>query len=168
MKILHKNVLINSKKFDGKINKSWRADLIDKKESVLLFIGTFDREIAHPDLGVIRHGTISLEYFWLNDGFNIFKFFEPEKTFRNFYCNVCLPPTFENNVLEYIDLDIDVVVSRDFSHKILDTEEFEANALQLSYPQDLRINAENGLEKILQNIRERRFPFDSIDLIYEL
>lgn len=168
MKILYENALINSKKADGKINKSWKADLLDKRDSLLLFRGVFDREITHSDLGVIRPGTISLEYFWLDEMFNIFKFFEPEGAFRNFYCNVCLPPTFENGVLEYVDLDIDVIVSSDFSHTILDMEEFETNALQFGYSQEIKLNAELGLENILQKIRDRNFPFDSTNPIYKL
>ena len=168
MKVLYKDAVINSKKIDGKIYKFWKADLIDQKESCLLFYGIFDREIIHSDLGVIRRGTISLEYFWLNEHFNIFKFFDPEGSFRNFYCNVCLPPTFENGVLNYVDLDVDVIVAGDFSHNILDTDEFEKNASDFGYSQELRQMTEISLKNIIQKIRSRSFPFDSTNLNYEL
>lgn len=165
MKILYKNASINSRKFDGRISKSWKADLLEQRDSLLIFRGIFDWEIIHPDLGVIRPGTISVEYFWLDEFFNVFKFYEPEGNFRNFYCNVCLPPTFENGVVNYVDLDIDVYISGDFSHKILDVDEFETNAVRYKYSPELKRNADNGLKKILQKLHDRDFPFDSADSI---
>lgn len=168
MKILYKDAVINARKFDGNVYKSWKADLIDQKDSLLLFHGIFDREIIHPELGVIRLGTVSLEYFWLDKHFNIFKFFEPEGSFRNFYCNVCLPPKFKNGVLDYVDLDIDVVVSNDFSHNILDIAEFKKNAFEFGYSQKLRQITEISLKNIIEKIYTRDFPFDSTNLIYEL
>lgn len=168
MKTLYKGAVINARKFDGKIYKYWKADLIDQRDSCFLFHGVFDREIEHSELGVIRRNTISLEYFWLNENFNIFKFFEPDGSFRNFYCNVCLPPTFANGALDYVDLDIDVIVASDFSHKTLDNDEFEKNALDFGYSQELRQITDIGLKKIIDKIQSRDFPFDSTELIYEL
>jgi len=158
-----KNISINSKKFDGKICKTWRAELIKRENSLLIFKGVFDREIKHSDLGVIRRGTISYEYYWTDRWFNIFKFYEPDGVFRNFYCNINLPPTFEDNVLEYIDLDIDVIVWNDFSTNILDMDEFEINAEKYDYSNELKKNADSALAIVLQNIEDRIFPFDSIE-----
>lgn len=168
MKILYKDAIINARKYDGTIYKFWKADLIGQNNSLLLFHGIFDRQITHPELGVIRPGTISLEYFWLNENFNIFKFFEPEGSFRNFYCNVCLPPKFKNGILDYVDLDIDVIVSSDFSHRILDMDEFKKNAFEFDYSPELRQITEIGLKNIIKKLQIRDYPFDSTNLIYEL
>lgn len=165
MKILRKNILINSRKFDNRISKSWKADLLEQTDSLLVFRGIFDREVIHPDLGIIRPGTISIEYFWFAEWFNVFKFFEPNGNFRNFYCNISMPPTFENDVLEYVDLDIDVNISGNFEHAILDVDEFEANAAIYNYSPVIRQNAEDSLRKILLKFHQRDFPFDSTNLI---
>ena len=53
---------------------------------------------------------------------------------KNFYCNVNQPPSFDGRVLSYIDLDIDVLVAPDLTYKILDVEDFEANAKALCLP----------------------------------
>ena len=164
MENLENNILIYSKKFDGEICKSWQAKLIKHENSLLIFKGIFEREINHPDLGVIRRGTISYEYYWLDRWFNIFKFYEPDGTFRNFYCNTNLPPTFENGIFQYVDLDIDVVVWKDFSTKILDIEEFERNSRKYNYSAQLKENVDLALANILQNIDDKVFPFDSIEM----
>ena len=160
MNNLKKLITINSRKYDGKIHRSWKATLIGQTNSLLKFVGEFDQEIKHPHLGVIKPGTVSYEYYWLDRWYNVFRFHEPEGDLRNFYCNVNLPPKFENDVLNYVDLDIDVLVWKDFSYSILDLEEFEENALIFNYPAELITETKANLDKLLYQIENRKFPFD--------
>ena len=151
--------IINSRKFDGRVHRSWKADFVEKQDSLLIFVGEFEEEIRHPKLGVIRRGTISHEYYWLDRWFNIFKFHEPEGDLRNFYCNLNMPPRFENNVLDYIDLEIDVLVSKNFEIEILDREEFEENSKIFGYTDDLIAKTFETLDELLKLIEIRAFPF---------
>ncbi len=155
-----KNVTINSRKFDGTVHRTWRADLIEQKNSLLTFVGIFEKEIKHSKLGVIRRGTISYEFYWLNEWFNVFQFYEPDGKFRNFYCNLNMPPKFENNILNYIDLDIDVLVWKDFSIEILDTGEFAENSKKYGYSVEIKNKTNESLKKIILLIENREFPFD--------
>lgn len=157
---LNKTVTINSRKFDGAIHRSWQAEFVEQKNTLLIFKGVFAEEIKHSHLGVIRRGTISYEYYWLDRFYNVFRFHEPDGEFRNFYCNVNLPPKCENGVLDYIDLDIDVVVWKDFSIQILDLDEFEESSKNFNYTEDLIIKTKSNLEELLRLIENRDFPFD--------
>ena len=151
---------INSRKFDGKIHRSWSAKLKDQNSSVMTFVGIFEHDVNHKDLGVIRRGTISYEYYWLDRWYNIFQFHEPEGDLRNFYCNICQPPIFNENSLDYIDYDIDILVWKDFSYHILDMEEFEENKRALNYPKDIIRKIHNSVSEIEILIEKREFPFD--------
>jgi protein associated with RNAse G/E len=151
--------IINSRKFDGQIHRSWKADFIEKRDSLLIFVGEFEKEVRHSKLGVIRRGTISYEYYWLDRWYNIFKFHEPEGQLRNFYCNVNMPPQFENNVLDYVDLEIDVLVSSNFIIEVLDLDEFEENSQLFGYPESLKTKAFQTLDELLKLIEVRAFPF---------
>ena len=152
-------VIINSRKFDSKVHRSWKAELLEKRDTLLIFVGEFEEEIRHPKLGVIRPGTISYEYYWLDRWFNVFKFHEPEGDLRNFYCNLNMPPKFENNVLDYIDLEIDVLVSKDFDVEILDREEFEEHSKLYGYTDELIAKTFQTLDELLKLIEIRAFPF---------
>ena len=154
------SVKITSRKFDGKIHRSWKACLISQKDSLLSFIGEFDDEIVHPQLGIIRSGTISYEFYWLDRWYNVFRFHEPEGDLKYFYCNINMPPTFKNNVLDYVDLDIDVLVDKDFRYTVLDQNEFEENSQIYKYPSEIIKRTEQSLEEILNLINRREFPFD--------
>jgi len=151
--------IINSRKFNGEIHRSWKADFIEKRDSLLIFVGEFEEEVSHSKLGVIRRGTISYEYYWLDRWFNIFKFLEPEGELRNYYCNLNMPPKFGNDVLDYIDLEIDVLVSKNFDIEILDLDEFENNSKLFEYPDDLIAKTFKTLDELLKIIEIRAFPF---------
>lgn len=155
-----KIVTINSRKFDWKIHRSWQAEFLEEENSLLTFVGVFEKEVKHSKLGVIRRNTVSYEFYWLNRGYNVFRFHEPEGDLRNFYCNLNLPPKFENDVLDYVDLDVDVLVWKDFSLEILDLDEFETNAQKFNYPQQIRVEVDKNLNELLSLIEQRQFPFD--------
>ena len=151
---------INSKKFNGETDKSWNANLIKKNDSLMIFEGIFEKEIFHQHLGLIRRGTISREYYWTNCWFNVFKFYEPEGRFRNYYCNINKPPVISNNVLNYIDLDIDVVVDKNLTYKILDLDEYEENSLKFKYSSKLKSKINESLQRLLHLVKTKSFPFD--------
>jgi protein associated with RNAse G/E len=155
----NQKTIVNSRNFNGEIKRSWKADFIEKRDSLLIFVGEFEEEVRHSKLGVIRRGTVSFEYYWLDRWFNIFKFCEPEGGLRNYYCNLNMPPVFKDGVLDYIDLEIDVLVSNNFEVEILDREEFEENSKLFGYPDELRTKTFETLEELLKLIESRAFPF---------
>jgi protein associated with RNAse G/E len=157
---LNQQITINSLKYDGSVRRSWSCKFVDKVGDLLVFIGEFETEVNHPDLGHIKRGTISYEYYWLDRWYNVFRFHEPDGKIRNYYCNINMPPKFEDGILEYIDLDIDVVVWHDFSLEKLDVEEFEEHAEKFGYPEEVLVNAQLGLEELMALIEAREFPFD--------
>ena len=151
-------VTINSRKFDGTIRRSWNCELIEADADSLVFVGVFDIDVSHPDLGEISRGTISYEYYWLDRWYNIFCFHEPDGSFRNYYCNINMPPTFVGGVLNYIDLDIDVVVWPDMRYQILDRDEFEQNAAKFNYSEKIREMVEATLAELIAVIKRGDLP----------
>jgi hypothetical protein len=156
---LNNFVTINSRKFDGSIRRSWACRLVEQDGPLLVFEGVFDLDVQHDDLGFIRRGTVSYEYYWRDRWYNVFRFHEPEGYLRNYYCNINMPPVFENGVLDYVDLDLDVLVWKDFSYRILDREDFEENAEKYGYSEELRNKVEDSLKEITELINTRSFPF---------
>jgi uncharacterized protein len=138
----------------------WSANLVRESEGLLVLEGVFDTHISHPFLGEIEPGTRSLEYYWTDRWYNVFRFSEPTGSFRNFYCNVNLPPRISGDSVTFIDLDIDLVVQRDFSYRILDEDEFAENAIALAYPADVINGATQALESLRTLIKKRDFPFN--------
>jgi len=153
-------IIVRACKYDGTEHRRWGARILKHDASLLILGARFEEEIRHALLGTIEPGTLSIEYYWLNRWYNVFRFHEPTGELRNYYCNVNVPPTFDGHVLSYVDLDIDILVAPDLSFRILDEDEFEANAAHYHYPTDVRERARGALAELVSMIESRQFPFD--------
>jgi protein associated with RNAse G/E len=153
-------IVVRVLKFDGAEHRTWPARVAEQVGPLIVLDAVFDEEIRHDLLGTISSGTISKEYYWLDRWYNVFRFSDPDRKLKNFYCNVNQPPSFDGRVLSYIDLDIDVFVAPDLTYKILDLDDFEANAAAFAYPEDVQANAHRALKELTELIEARAFPFD--------
>ncbi len=154
-----REITVNSRKYDGTIRRSWACELVESSDGVIVLEGVFEQDVEHADLGNIARGTRSVEYFWPARWYNIFRFHNPDGNLRNWYCNVNMPPRFTGDTIDYVDLDIDIVVWPDMSHTVLDTDEFQMNAERFSYPPEIIRNAENAVAELILKIESRSFPF---------
>lgn len=155
-----RTIRVNSRKFDRTIRKSWTCELVERAEPLLVLRGEFDENISHPDLGEIKRGTVSYEYYWLDRWYNVFRFHDPNGSFRNYYCNINTPPTFANSVLDYVDLDIDILVWEHGVAEVVDYQDFEANAVKFGYPDAIRQRVVETVYDLIGQIEVRNFPFD--------
>lgn len=158
--VQNKIVTVQSRKFDGRLHRAWKANLVAQDDSLIIVEGVFEEEIRHPQLGTIAAGTLSTEYYWTYRCYSIFRFLQPTGELRNYYCNINLPAEFDGNILTFVDLDIDVLVAPDFSYRILDEEEFIANASLYVYPEDVRDAVPQALAELIGIIERRDYPFD--------
>lgn len=154
---------INSRSFDRSIKRSWACELIGRDGDCLTFVGTFDRTVQHLHLGTIQNGTVSYEYFWLDRWYSVFRFHHPDRSFRNFYCNINMPPEIGDGVLDYVDLDIDLVVEKDGTVRILDEDEFQTNSRIFGYDDETCANVRRAVEELKGLIDERKFPFEILN-----
>ncbi|MBX7054831.1 MAG: DUF402 domain-containing protein [Pyrinomonadaceae bacterium] len=154
------NFTVNSRKFDGTVNRTWRCRPVDINGPALVLFGSFARDTEHPDLGSIAAGTLSYEFFWPGQWYNVFRFHEPDGSLRNFYYNVSMPYSLNGDQLDYIDLDIDLIVWPDGRSQVLDIEEFEQNTRFYNYPADVVSNAERTLRELIQAIESGTQPTD--------
>ena len=153
-------VVVRVAKYDGAEHRRWPALLAEQTGSLLVLDAVFEEDIEHDLLGKVASGTISIEYYWLDRWYNVFRFGDRDGNIQNFYCNVTMPPSFDGRILSYVDLDIDVLVKPDFSYRVLDLEDFEENASRYGYPAEVTEKAHAALAELITLIETRSFPFD--------
>lgn len=153
-------VTVHARKFDGRLHRQWQANLVRQVGSLVVVEGVFEEEIRHALLGTIAAGTLSAEYYWTDRWYSVFRFREPAGALRNYYCNINQPAKFDGHILTFTDLDIDVLVAPDFSYRILDEEEFAANAERYGYPESVHESARRALAELISRIEHREYPFD--------
>lgn len=151
-------------KYDGRLHRTWPAELLRQDDSLIILDAKFPDEVVHDLLGTITSGTHSLEFYWLDRWYNIFRFARPNGELRNYYCNVNVPPTFVEGVLSYVDLDLDILVEPDFSYRILDRDDFEQSVELYRYPEEVQTNALSAVNELVAMIEARQFPFNDQSL----
>jgi hypothetical protein len=152
-------ITVRAFKYDGSEHRTWSARVLQREGSLLVLEGTFDEEIRHDVIGTIRPGTLSLEYYWLDRWYNVFRFAQPGGALRNYYCNINSPPAFAGQTLSYVDLDIDILVEPDFSYRILDLDDFERNSSVYNYSAQTKQSAKRALDEVVGLIEARACPF---------
>lgn len=145
-------VTVNSRKYDGRVRRTWKGGLLTRSDDLVVLVGRFDEDVEHSDLGIIRRGTVSFEHFWPARWYNIFRFHEPDGQLKAWYCNVAMPAVFDREVIDFIDLDIDVVVWPDMSYDVVDLDDFERNSQKYGYPVEIRSAAQSALADLLTMI----------------
>jgi protein associated with RNAse G/E len=146
-------------KYDGAESRCWQANLSRREAGLIVLDAQFEVDVQHELLGEIGRGTRTIEYYWLDRWYNVFRFLETNGETRLFYCNVNMPPVMSEGILTYIDLDIDVLVQPTRSYQILDLEEFEENSARYEYPEQVKAQARAAVDDLISLIEGRRFPF---------
>lgn len=156
-------VIVRVLKYNGTEYRRWNACIAKHDDSVIVLDAEFDHDVKHEVLGEITRGTRTAEYYWFDRWYNIFRFLRNDGDTRLWYCNINTPPTLENGVLSYIDLDIDVLVQPDFTYQVLDIDEFEQNAKLFGYEDELRREVQRAIGEVTSLIEARQFPFTEIE-----
>ena len=154
-----RTVYVESRKYDGRVHRSWSARLVRVEGALIVVEGTFEEEIVHPNLGVIEPGTRSREFYWTDRWYSVFRFQRPAGALRNYYCNVNEPARFDGDTLRFVDLDIDLLVAPDMTYTILDEDEFTEHAARFKYPPDTSRRARAALGELIDLVTRRQFPF---------
>jgi protein associated with RNAse G/E len=154
-----KTIQVRAYKYDGSAHRSWPAQVLRQEGSLIVLDAKFPEEVVHDLLGTIASGTHSLEYYWLDRWYNVFRFAQPNGELRNYYCNVNVPPTFDGETLSYVDLDLDILVEPDLSYQILDVEDFDRNAKLYGYSDEVQSKARQAVDELVTLIETREFPF---------
>ena len=148
-------------KHDGREYRRWQARVAERKEKLIVLDAEFDVDVHHHLLGDIKRGTRTVEYYWLDRWYNVFRFLHADGSTRLYYCNINTPPVLEGDVLTYVDLDIDVLVQPDYTYQILDLEEFAANSAAYGYSIEEKTNAQAAVDELRLMILNRSLPFGS-------
>src|SRR5262245_14754399 len=96
-------------KHDGAEYRRWQATIARRQDSLLVLDAEFEMDVTHELLGEIRRGTRTVEYYWFDRWYNVFRFLDEDGSTRLWYCNINQPPVLRKDVLSYVDLDIDIL-----------------------------------------------------------
>lgn len=157
---LNKVIKIKALKFPDIPHYEWEGVLLQHThEYVVVWCKPGRKLIHHTKNKVFTINNSSIEYFSLKEWYTAAMEIEDDKVIST-YCNVAIPAIFKDNQITFVDLDLDYIQERNKEWTVVDEEEFEVNSVKYGYSTELKREAENALDRLMEEVNRGRFPFN--------
>lgn len=140
-------IKVQKKNPAGEVTYEYEGVLVRREENSIVIEAFFDRaDLPFMDV-VFKTGDRFVEYYYTDRWYNIFAIYDRnDRQIKGWYCNIGMPAVFEENVISYVDLALDLWVAKTGEQTVLDEDEFEA----LDVDEELRAGARQGLKDLQQ------------------
>lgn len=153
-------VVVRKLKYGGAVRYEWEGDLVDARgDDWLIVLHDSERHRKLPPAADEAPG-FGVHCIGLTAPLTVLLWFDPLGRFVDAKCDAALPARLSGRTIDFVDLDLDVVVIPGGHHHVRDRDVFEARAAELGYPPDVRRAAWCGILRALRVVRRGRFPFD--------
>lgn len=151
-------------KHNGKINQaSDEALVVDITDEYIVCINN-KVKITERDGRSYRTREPAILFFYKNCWFNIIA---QMKSFGLFYyCNIGSPFLIDENVIKYIDYDLDLRVFPNGGYRILDNNEYKYHKKIMKYPPQIDYIVKRELNKLIEMKKNNAGPFDKSIIAY--
>ena len=138
-------ITVQKKDLAGEVKYVYEGVVLSRDEHSIVLEALFDRaDMPFMDV-VFKTGDRFVEYYFTDRWYNIFTVHDRDDgNVKGWYCNVSKPAVFEDDIVSYVDLALDLWVSKDGKQTVLDEDEFEG----LNLNDELKAGALDGLEKL--------------------
>ena len=150
------SVKVQKKNPAGEVTYEYEGVILTREEHSIVLEALFDRADMPFMEVVFKTGDRFVEYYYSDRWYNIFAIHDREDgQVKGWYCNIGKPAVFEDGIVSYIDLALDLWVSTDGTQTVLDEDEFE----NLKLNEELRTGALNGLDELKALFKSKNPPF---------
>lgn len=133
------------RKLDGRVLRyDCEALEVTPEHAVVLYRMTKGLEVA----GVaIPAGTLSYGLYWRDRPYNVYRWVGAAGSVLAYYCNVATETRITPDVVDWLDLEVDVLITPDGRARVLDEDEL---------PEDLATSYRQALDEALLRLRDPR------------
>jgi protein associated with RNAse G/E len=154
-----RKVKVISRKYNGSLRDEYEAFLYAEDEQRITLYSPPGLEVFdHRISSWVRAPDGFLEYFFKTKWYVVCHFCEPLSKQNLIYIHLSIPASFTNDVLEWVDLDLDYRVYLDGSIERVDEQEFEHHSQIMSYPQEVIAQVWATCAEIEHLYQQQRFP----------
>ncbi|HUG34155.1 MAG TPA: DUF402 domain-containing protein [Anaerolineales bacterium] len=148
-------IKVQKKNLAGDLVYEYDGDEISRDEQSIVLEAVFTRDnLPFMDV-VFKKGDRFVEYYYSDRWYNIFEIHDRDDgNLKGWYCNIGKPAVIEDGLVSYVDLALDLWVSRNGEQTVLDEDEFEA----LGLDDELRSSAIQGLSELKQHFLNNKPP----------
>lgn len=157
-------LVIHCYKHNGMIYKTWESAIILDIKDNYIVLGNDKVLVTKQDGRTWKTREPAIMFFYKNRWFNIIAQFKQVGLF--YYCNIASPYIIEDNIIKYIDYDLDLRVFPDGSFKVLDKNEYNYHRKLMRYPREINMIIKNELASLIKLKKAKEGPFNREILDY--
>lgn len=150
---------IHGYKHNGELYRTWdEAVLLDETDDFIV-VGNDNTTVSNSDGRIRQTNEPAVIYFFKNKWFNVVG--QLKKKGICYYCNLASPYIIEDNIIKYIDYDLDLRVFPDRTYRILDRAEYRLHKVEMNYSDDLDKVVNYEFEQLINLFKSNNEPFDN-------
>jgi hypothetical protein len=149
---------MHSKKFDGSPHYRYPVNVVERSDDRLVTYLQQDTAIEsyRGSWKTKRH---ILGFFWLDRPFVLHVIWENEWEPKMLYVDIVTQTCWDDAMVQYVDMDLDVICSTDCTVKIDDEDEFEEHRVLWKYPPELVQRCHDATSEVRRLFAEGKPPF---------
>lgn len=149
---------IHCYKHNGMIYKTWEKAVVLEIGADYIILGNNNVLVTKRDGRTWHTKEPAIMFFYKNRWFNIIAQLKKDGIF--YYCNIASPYVIDNNVIKYIDYDLDLRVFPDGAFKVLDRNEYNYHKKIMKYPRDINYIIKRELTSLIEMKKNNIAPFN--------
>lgn len=147
-------------KYDGREHYEQQLQLVERDDRHLVLSGSKGRKLIHHTRdAVYTFDEETLEYFFTDRWYTAALVFDDTGKVIHVYCNIACPSVIKDEIVEFTDLDVDVVVI-DGIIEVIDIDEFNEHRELYGYSSKLEKKVFDTVRQVKNDIEQRIFPFN--------
>ena len=158
-------VVVRKLKFDGSVKYVWPGSLVDipRADWALVYHDPSRHEKVGDGVDTRVDGSdhaSMFHYVGLAQPVTVLFAFSKAGEFLEAKCDATLPAVRTKNVIDFVDLDLDVIVLPGGAHYVRDQDVFAERSVTMNYSEEAKRQAHLGILHALRMVRRKQFPFD--------
>ncbi len=158
---------IHCYKHNGKLHRMWdEATILDITEDILI-CGNFKTRVTEADGRTHKTNEPAVMVFYKKRWYNIIGQMKTHGLF--YYCNIATPFLIDDNIIKYIDYDLDLRVFPDGGFRVLDRNEYQYHKKLMNYSNETDLILKRELDHLIDMKKKEEGPFEKgyIENYYE-
>ncbi len=158
-------IVIVAFKHNGNVHRTWYQTYLIEENDEYIAVGSTHSYVVEADGRKWHAIEPAVSIFMKKKWFNVVCMIKT--TGINYYVNIASPSIIEDNVIKYIDYDLDFKVDSNYYIKTLDEFEYKKHKKIFNYSDELDEVIKYNFKKVKELIEKKEFPFNH-DLVDEL
>lgn len=149
---------IHCYKHNGKLYQASDETIILDITKDYIVCGNYMVDVFEAEGNSYKTKELAIIFFYKNHWFNCIA--QLKKYGLYYYCNIGSPFLIDENVIKYIDYDLDLRVYPDGSYKILDQKEYNYHKKKMNYTKEIDIIINKELNILIDMKNKNEGPFN--------